>query len=78
MSHPAPPSRAQRNLVRTIDRALVRLIEERARILAAPNSTGSPSMLRADALRRASGDVPAAELERVLEAIERACSGAPS
>ncbi|MEM1448583.1 MAG: hypothetical protein AAF957_11390 [Planctomycetota bacterium] len=60
-----------------LDRAIVRLLDERARLArdlardGAPASAAEP--FTSDLLRRAEGDFPAEELREVFGAIERGC-----
>lgn len=56
-----------------LDRAIARLLDERARVCAAMDGTfdGSPAV--EDVLKRADGDFDADALRSVFECIERGC-----
>ncbi|MEL6904445.1 MAG: hypothetical protein AAFP22_03510 [Planctomycetota bacterium] len=66
---------ADRELVRTIDRALLRLLEERARVVRASGPLPDPDGHRADLIRRTPGGFPLDALHRVLDAVDEGCAG---
>lgn len=67
---PAPSARTRRSL-RFIDRAIVRLLDERARVAAGSGADPARAAEQADLVRRAAGAFPATPLGEVLEAIDR-------
>jgi len=67
---PAPCARTRRSL-RFIDRAIVRLLDERARVASGTGADPARDAERADLVRRAAGTFPAAALADVLDAIDR-------
>ena len=60
---------ALRHQVAQLDRTLLALVEERARLAA--SSKGAPVLLE-DLLRRSTGPLPAESLREIFAAIERA------
>ena len=76
MNTVAPNLRSDRNLVRSIDRALVRLVEERARVLGKSGPMPDAESHRQDLARRASGAFPAEFLERLFTLIDAGCEEA--
>ena len=72
----ATPSQIQR-----IDQALLALVDERARLLAADVGANGSSQLtnREDVLRRYAGVLTVEDVHAVLDAVDRACgAGRPS
>lgn len=67
---PAPSARTRRSL-RFIDRAIVRLLDERARLAAGTGRDPARDAEQADLVRRAAGAFPASALAEVLQAIDR-------
>lgn len=63
-----------RNHLSFLDRALLNLLEERARL--AREATGTACANLEDLLARATGDFPAARLREVLAAVESGCTEA--
>lgn len=82
MAHPtqasAPRSiRADRALIRSLDRALLRLLDERARVVRSAGPLPDPEGHRADLLRRKQGSFPEDALGRVLDAVDAGCAERP-
>ncbi|MEL6714546.1 MAG: hypothetical protein AAFP86_12270 [Planctomycetota bacterium] len=67
---------ADRALLRSIDRALLRLLEERARVVRASGPLPDPAGHRADLVRRTPGGFPPGALHRVLDAVDAGCDEA--
>ena len=61
----------------TLDRALLRLLEERAKLCASAPSAEACAPSIEDLLRRADGDIDAARLIDVFEAIHEGSAPAP-
>ncbi|MEE2940861.1 MAG: hypothetical protein VX460_10785 [Planctomycetota bacterium] len=61
----------------TLDRALLRLLAERARLCATASSSEACAPSIEDLLRRADGDFDAARLTEVFEAIHAGSAPAP-
>ncbi len=66
---------AHRNALRALDRALIHLAEERARVLAESGGP-APAGLRQDLLRRHEGRFSPRVLAELLAALDRACGAA--
>ena len=60
-----------------LDRAIARMLDERARLVAEMSKDGATSVVAdpfpEDVLRRAKGDFPADELREVFDAVTRGC-----
>ncbi len=60
-----------------LDRAIARMLDERARLVREMSRDGAPESVidpfADDLLRRVEGDFPAAELREVFEAVTRGC-----
>lgn len=59
-----------------LDRAIVRLLDERARLVRELGGGSVPAVAVEDLLRRADGDFPAEAMREAFSAIERGCGGA--
>jgi len=57
-----------------LDRALLRLVEERARLVRAADNTIDSAPAIADLLRRSTGDVAGPALQTLLVAVDAACA----
>ena len=66
-----------RNHLTQLDRALVRLLDERARLVAELADGGAESSaldpFLDDLLRRSDGDFPAASLRQIFDSVEAGC-----